>query len=350
MNKFFLSFRFRQLLIRQSTFVRIFTELGSFVAQYVNCSERFRIKNQCDEYTYQFCVLDQDLPSGLDICGITADILVEPFMEAILPINLEDSDTVDVQGDGTELNPYNFNVIRDPDAANDLEERANGLFVDTTGAPGADGVDGTNGDPGTDGLDGTNGTDGVDGADGAAGANGAGPAVGSIFWIPGDTAPANTLPLFGQLENRITEPELFAFAVASGMIILDGDWTGDSANVGFFSSGDGVNTFRLPDLRGYFIRGWNNDVTDPDANRVLGSVQGDAIRNITGSTLLEGTTPLTVAGAFELGAPQTSGQADITPESHFELAFNADNVVPTADENRPLNIAYMPVIQSQSIV
>ncbi len=38
----------------------------------------------------------------------------------------------------------------------------------------------------------------------------------------------------------------------------------------------------LPDLRGEFIRGWDNG-RKVDTDRVLLSVQGDAIRNITGS-------------------------------------------------------------------
>ncbi|WP_232486852.1 phage tail protein, partial [Pectobacterium parmentieri] len=39
---------------------------------------------------------------------------------------------------------------------------------------------------------------------------------------------------------------------------------------------------QVPDFRGYFPRGWDNGAgIDPDSRAIL-SVQGDAIRNITG--------------------------------------------------------------------
>ena len=45
-----------------------------------------------------------------------------------------------------------------------------------------------------------------------------------------------------------------------------------------FGVGDGVNTFRLPDLRGEFLRGWD-DGRGIDAGRVLGSWQTDEFRS-----------------------------------------------------------------------
>ena len=46
----------------------------------------------------------------------------------------------------------------------------------------------------------------------------------------------------------------------------------------------------LPDLRGYFVRGYDtrNTVDTEGAGRVIGSVQGDAIRNIRGTLYSEG--------------------------------------------------------------
>jgi len=45
-----------------------------------------------------------------------------------------------------------------------------------------------------------------------------------------------------------------------------------------FGVGDGVNTFRLPDLRGEFLRGWD-DGRGVDAGRVFGSWQTDEFRS-----------------------------------------------------------------------
>ena len=299
------------------------------------------------------------MPSGItDVCSITPNILEEPYLLAIPPINFEDTPTIDVEGDGSELLPYNMNVIRDPDPDNDLEFRANGLYVEA-GIPGPAGDPGTNGTNGTNGLNGTNGADGTNGTNGAAGADGAGPPVGAIYPIAGVNAPTGTEPLWGQLIARITYPDLFAFAVASGNIITDAAWTGDPLNVGKFSEGDGVNTFRLPNIRGYFLRAWNSNDGGlyPDDDRDLGTTQEDAIRNITGNTItthdvVRGPT----VGAF-IGS--LGGGGAVMTEPTFDMNDTAGNInfdasnapgVNVADENRPLNIAYMYVIQAAPVV
>ena len=43
-----------------------------------------------------------------------------------------------------------------------------------------------------------------------------------------------------------------------------------------FGSGDGTTTFNLPDLRGYFVRGYDNG-RGIDSGRVFGSTQADTI-------------------------------------------------------------------------
>ncbi|MCG9008174.1 tail fiber protein [Laribacter hongkongensis] len=45
-----------------------------------------------------------------------------------------------------------------------------------------------------------------------------------------------------------------------------------------FGMGDGATTFNLPDLRGEFVRGWD-DGRGVDAGRVIGSLQGQAIQS-----------------------------------------------------------------------
>jgi len=285
----------------------------------------------------------------LSICALTEDVLVPPYLEAISLV-FEDSPTAEVNGAGTELNPYRVDVRIDEDPDNDLTVLAGGLFVQEEGTPGAPGANGADGTNGTNGTNGVNGAPGANGADGTNGANGAGPPVGSVFYIPGTTAPINTEPLFGQILNRITEPELWAFAAASGNLIGEVGWLADPLNRAHFSTGDGVNTFRVPDLRGYFLRPMNNDVSGPDPSRGIGTIQGDAIRNITASVLLDDTRLDNLAGAFELGAAHTEGTVNTEVVAANELAFDASNVVPTADENRPVNAALMAVIQSRSVV
>ena len=113
-----------------------------------------------------------------------------------------------------------------------------------------------------------------------------------------------------------------------------------------FGAGDGVNTFQLPDLRGEFIRGADLG-RGVDRDRVMGSWQEDAIRNITGTLpSFDDTANVDiVTGAFGY---QRRGMT--CPEhSRFESAVIADldvsRVVPTADENRPRNVSLVPIIK-----
>ncbi len=119
----------------------------------------------------------------------------------------------------------------------------------------------------------------------------------------------------------------------------------------FFGSGDGSTTFNLPDWRGEFLRGFDNG-RGVDVGRVIGSAQGDAIRNITGSagnnTLVsynDGFTVDSVSGAFTVSSIYKASSNETISgsgaDSTFTFGFNASKVVPTANENRPRNIAVM---------
>jgi phage-related tail fiber protein len=109
-----------------------------------------------------------------------------------------------------------------------------------------------------------------------------------------------------------------------------------------FGDGDGSTTFKVPDLRGEFIRGWSADRSGVDVDRDFGSTQGDAIRNITGTVGTVGANS-TVNGAFA----KISGGVDIDNSGLPDQAvdFDASRVVPTADENRPRNIALLACIK-----
>ncbi|EIU0377919.1 tail fiber protein [Escherichia coli] len=112
-------------------------------------------------------------------------------------------------------------------------------------------------------------------------------------------------------------------------------------------------TNELPDLRGEFIRGWD-DGRGIDAGREILSAQGDAIRNITG--VLRGGSykadaiPDGDTGAFSV---QSQGSrtglydsASTNGYMYIDHKFEASSVVPTASENRPRNIAFNYIVRA----
>ncbi|HCO7643648.1 TPA: phage tail protein [Escherichia coli] len=117
-------------------------------------------------------------------------------------------------------------------------------------------------------------------------------------------------------------------------------------------------TNKLPDLRGEFIRGWD-DERGVDSGRTLLSAQEDAIRNITGSfgqmrvnSALNAIIDVgDVDGAF-YGGKYTrnninSSMSYATDRSiRQDVHFSAANVVPTANENRPRNIAFNYIVRA----
>ncbi|ENH0087502.1 tail fiber protein [Escherichia coli] len=102
----------------------------------------------------------------------------------------------------------------------------------------------------------------------------------------------------------------------------------------------------LPDLRGEFIRGWD-DGRGVDSERALLSAQGDAIRNINGAITDVRFNPSAAAnGAFTM-ANLGSASSDSSGTGFAKrVTFNASDSVPTASENRPRNIAFNYIVRA----
>lgn len=139
--------------------------------------------------------------------------------------------------------------------------------------------------------------------------------VGSPIPWPQATAPSGFLVCNGQSFNKTTYP-LLASAYPSGV---------------------------LPDLRAEFIRGLDAGRNVDGARTVL-SAQGDAIRNITGD--VQGVN-LGGSGAFgERSTIAYSMSPNGSGKDQMNLKFKASNVVPTANENRPRNIAFLYIVRA----
>ncbi|XYQ55700.1 phage tail-collar fiber domain-containing protein [Pectobacterium carotovorum] len=142
--------------------------------------------------------------------------------------------------------------------------------------------------------------------------------VGAPVPYPSATPPAGWIKCNGQSFNKSAYPQLAA-AYPSGV---------------------------LPDLRGEFVRGWD-DGRGADAGRTLLSAQGDAIRNITGQFETVDHPDYSLSGVFSTkrrDGASLSGQ--YVGQHHTYVDFDASKVVPTANENRPRNIAFNYIVRA----
>ncbi|WP_134805660.1 phage tail protein [Shigella dysenteriae] len=122
-------------------------------------------------------------------------------------------------------------------------------------------------------------------------------------------------------------------------------------------------TNKLPDLRGEFIRGWD-DGRGMDTGRAILSAQGDAIRNIYGEFKTVNTenysiwesvgtfkgavvplNPSTNNSYFSLVRSMVTERTDGTVYPKV-IGLDASRIVPTANENRPRNIAFNYIVRA----
>ena len=153
---------------------------------------------------------------------------------------------------------------------------------------------------------------------------------GQIGLFATDYAPTGWLKANGAVLSRTVYAALFA-AIGTR-----------------YGAGDGHSTFNLPDLRGEFPRFWD-DGRGVDAGRGLGTWQNDAIRNITAQMYLYGQDGSSSQGAFGFRKQGERGlvwsRNDNNAGVVMDFWLDASKVVPTAQENRPRNIALLACIK-----
>lgn len=138
--------------------------------------------------------------------------------------------------------------------------------------------------------------------------------AGTVIWTARNTAPTGYVKANGAAISRSTYSALF------------------SAIGTTFGSGDGSTTFNVPDLRGEFVRGWD-DSRGIDSGRSFGSAQADDFESHTHSISPSNVTGR--AGGFTAG-PGSQQLSDAT------LVIGNTG----GTETRPRNIALLACIKT----
>jgi len=177
--------------------------------------------------------------------------------------------------------------------------------------------------------------------------------AGSVFYFASSSAPTGYVKANGAELSKTAYATLF-----SSIGTTYGETNG--------SGGAGTSHFRVPDLRGEFVRGWDDGrgadlnktytadssassvaVTESSSTRTLGSSQSWSIENITGKAIRFNYN-LTTSGtpnAFGVWNSSGSERTDGGGNNAYGLSFNAARIVNTSEETRPRNVALLACIK-----
>ncbi|HGO6308130.1 TPA: phage tail protein [Neisseria gonorrhoeae] len=158
---------------------------------------------------------------------------------------------------------------------------------------------------------------------------------GTVLYFAGQTAPAGWLKANGAAVSRTAYAALFA---AIGTT---------------YGLGDGRSTFNLPDLRGEFIRGWD-DGRGVDTPRPMGSAQVDAVRqhyhgigyispnNDDGAFVVRNWTTAEQQNLQFINGNGNSAIRTLSASSNLSTTNAIDEA---AGETRPRNVALLAIIK-----
>jgi microcystin-dependent protein len=177
--------------------------------------------------------------------------------------------------------------------------------------------------------------------------------IGSIHWFAMSAAPTGFLECSGGILPINDYTDLYS---AIGTTYNDG------LSTQYYNSSDVLTGFKVPDLRGEFIRGWD-DGRGVDSNRTFGSNQLDALQNhqhtLSGNTGQEyftindyNTNP-SDSGSFMSQGPDLANDAQFNPYTGPILGsgtFPATSSVRVESETRPRNVALLPCIKALKTV
>ena len=157
--------------------------------------------------------------------------------------------------------------------------------------------------------------------------------VGAVAYFAANSVPTGWVKANGAALSRTTYAALFA---AIGTT---------------YGAGDGTTTFKVPDLRGEFVRGFD-DARGVDSGRVFGSAQDSANLSHTHSTDSQGAHTHSVPTAWSSSSynrhasdDSGSGNTHTTGTSGSAGAHTHTALASGGTEARPRNIAMLACIK-----
>ena len=152
--------------------------------------------------------------------------------------------------------------------------------------------------------------------------------AGAVQFFAMKTAPVGWLKANGAAVSRTSYASLYA-AIGTR-----------------FGAGDGETTFNLPDLRGEFLRAYDEG-RGVDDGRQLGTTQSDTVQRMTGEI-----GDITFVGkdysngVFSRENVSTAKIGTVTPLTlNFKVKFDNAEVARTSAETRPRNVALLACIK-----
>ena len=173
--------------------------------------------------------------------------------------------------------------------------------------------------------------------------------IGSEKIWRGNTIPQNYLEMNGQIVSRSEYPQLYNWVVENDLIISDSEWTNDK-QYGLYSYGDNSTTFRLPNMKGYYLVGY-----DPDYHTGLATHQDDTLPDLKGIIDIAGTndsSPISTtktSGVFKINEKQTTsypitGSTTLTKGNIENIELDLSSQIKVTDRVQPRSIAVKYIV------